>query len=67
MQESLKNMLELVKEISVSIDNPYIDFYFIKATPALVLCVVYIILLAISDCVITSEHADYLRKKYLWR
>ena len=20
----------------------------------------------ISDCVITSEHADYLRKKYLW-
>ena len=20
-----------------------------------------------TDCVITSEHADYLRKKYLWR
>lgn len=47
MQEWLENVLKLVGEIPVSIDVPYIDFYFMRATPALVLCVAYIILLAV--------------------
>lgn len=43
-------MVESVSRISVSIDNPYIDFAFVKATPALVLYIAYFILLAIVCC-----------------
>lgn len=50
MQEWLTHILELVKEISLSLNVPYIDFGFTKATPALILFVAYVSLLVIAYC-----------------
>ena len=48
MQEWLTHILELIKEISLSLNVPYIDFGFTKATPALVFSTVYVLLLVIA-------------------
>ena len=48
MREWLQNVLELLKGILPSINPPYFDFGFIKATPALVLFVAYVFVLIIA-------------------
>lgn len=50
MQEWLTHILELIKEISLSLNVPYIDFGFTKATPALIFFIAYVSLLVIAYC-----------------
>lgn len=50
MREWSIHTLELVKKISPVINVPYIDFGFIKATPALVFFVAYVFLFVITYC-----------------
>lgn len=47
MQELLKDILQLAKNMLPSINAPYIEFDFIKATPALILFMVYVLVLII--------------------
>ena len=59
MQEWLNEALKLAKEIVPSIDAPYIDFYFFTATPALVLCVIYFVILTIvSFCDVIQKRIE---------
>ena len=50
MQELLKDILELIRQVFPSINPPYIDFGFIKATPALIFFIAYVSLLVIAYC-----------------
>ena len=50
MQSWLKGVTDFFCKISVSIEEPYIDFSFVKATPAVVLCIAYVTVLVIVCC-----------------
>lgn len=47
MKELLINVLEFISRIKISLDYPYIDFGVVKATPALVLCILYFVILVV--------------------
>lgn len=61
MQEWLTHILELVKDLTLSLNVPYIDFGFIKATPALIFFIVYVSLLVIVYCYNVKKNGLKLR------
>ncbi len=67
MEKCLETVLNWINRISISIDKPYINFSFVKATPALVLCVSYFIILVTVCCYEVTRgkiRLHILSKKY---